>query len=77
MFPRRRKSNFTAKCLNTFVAHCGLHGMHGKPRAQGPGPHLDHGERVVKGRDILKRKGRGQAPSYGRFVLKDAKFFKL
>ena len=22
MFPRRRKSNFTAKCLNTFVAHC-------------------------------------------------------
>ena len=22
MFPKRRKSNFTAKCLNTFVAHC-------------------------------------------------------
>ena len=22
MFPRRRKSNLTAKCLNTFVAHC-------------------------------------------------------
>ena len=22
MLPRRRKSNFTAKCLNTFVAHC-------------------------------------------------------
>ena len=21
MFPRRRKSNFTAKCLNTFVSH--------------------------------------------------------
>ena len=22
MFPKRRKSNFTGKCLNTFVAHC-------------------------------------------------------
>ena len=22
MIPRRRKSDFTAKCLNTFVAHC-------------------------------------------------------
>ena len=24
MFPKRRKSNFTAKCLDTFVAHCSL-----------------------------------------------------
>ena len=24
MFPKHRKSNITAKCLNTFVAHCSL-----------------------------------------------------
>ena len=25
MFPSRRKSDFTVKCLNSFVAHCRLH----------------------------------------------------
>ena len=28
MYPRRRKSNFTAKCLNTFVAHWRSHFKH-------------------------------------------------